>query len=93
MDVSGQIHDPAALPPGKGHLVPFGQEVGWPHSRSGRSGGEKNYQPLSEREIPIIQLEAQRYTAELYRLLFNPLTTLLQKLHSVKWEVEMYMNK
>jgi len=31
MEVSGQIHvhDPAALPPGKGHLVPNGLEAGW----------------------------------------------------------------
>jgi hypothetical protein len=29
MDVSGQLHDPAALPPGKDPLVPTGQEAGW----------------------------------------------------------------
>jgi hypothetical protein len=29
MEVSGQLHAPAALPPEKGHLVPIGQEAGW----------------------------------------------------------------
>jgi hypothetical protein len=29
MEVSGQLHAPAALPPGKGPLVPIGQEAGW----------------------------------------------------------------
>jgi hypothetical protein len=27
--VSGQLHAPAALPPGKEPLVPFGQEAWW----------------------------------------------------------------
>jgi hypothetical protein len=29
MEVSGQHHTPAALPPGKEPLVPIGQEAGW----------------------------------------------------------------
>jgi hypothetical protein len=29
MEVSGQLHAPAALPPGKETLVPIGQEAGW----------------------------------------------------------------
>jgi hypothetical protein len=29
MEVSGQLHAPAALPPGKNSLVPIGQEAGW----------------------------------------------------------------
>jgi hypothetical protein len=29
MDVSGQLHAPAALPPGKVHPPPIGQEAGW----------------------------------------------------------------
>jgi hypothetical protein len=29
MEVSGQLHAPAALPPGKEPLVPIGQEAGW----------------------------------------------------------------
>jgi len=38
-------------------------------SRSGRGGGEKNSQPLPGINLPIIQPVAQRYTAELCRLL------------------------
>jgi hypothetical protein len=29
MEVSGQFHAPAALPPGKEPLVPTGEEAGW----------------------------------------------------------------
>jgi hypothetical protein len=29
MEVSGQLHVPAALSPGKGPLVPIGQEAEW----------------------------------------------------------------
>jgi len=29
MEMSGQLHTPAALPPGKEPLVSAGQEVGW----------------------------------------------------------------
>jgi len=29
MEVNGQLHDPAALPPGKEPLVPTGWEAGW----------------------------------------------------------------
>jgi hypothetical protein len=53
MEMSVQIHAPAALPPGKEPLVPIGQEAG------------KNSQPLPGFEPPIIQAVAQRYTAEL----------------------------
>jgi hypothetical protein len=52
MEVSGQLHDPAALPAGK---------LGGPQSRSGRGGEEKNSQPPNPR-IPIVQPIAQRYT-------------------------------
>jgi hypothetical protein len=41
MEVSGQLHAPAALLPGKEPLVP----IGGPQNRSGRGGEEKNSQP------------------------------------------------
>jgi hypothetical protein len=44
MEVNGQFHAPAALPPGKEPLVPIGEEAGGPKSRSGRCGEEKNFQ-------------------------------------------------
>jgi hypothetical protein len=47
MEVSGQLHDPAALHPGKEPLVPLDRRLGGPQSRSGRGGEEKNSQPQS----------------------------------------------
>jgi len=44
MEVSDQLHAPAALPPEK--------EPGGPQSRSGRGGEEKNSQHLPELEPP-----------------------------------------
>jgi hypothetical protein len=54
---------------GKRPRYPFDRRLGRLQSRFGRSGVEKNSQPLSGIEPPIIQLVAQRYTTELSRLL------------------------
>jgi hypothetical protein len=43
---------------------PLGRRLGGPQNRSGRSGEEKNSQPLPGLEPPIIQPVAQRYTTE-----------------------------
>jgi len=64
MEVSGQLHAPAALTPGKETLVPIGYETGWVPSRSGRGGEDKNSQPLPGFDSPIIQPVAQRYSTE-----------------------------
>jgi hypothetical protein len=64
----GQLHAPAALPPGKELLVPLDRRLGGPQSRYGRGGEEKNSQPLPGIEPPIIQPVAQRYTAMLSRI-------------------------
>jgi hypothetical protein len=45
MEVSGQLHDLVALPPGKGPWYPLGSRLGGPQSRTGRVGEEKNSQP------------------------------------------------
>jgi hypothetical protein len=45
MEVSGQLHAPAALLPGKEPLYPLDRRLGGTQSRSGRSGEEKNSQP------------------------------------------------
>jgi hypothetical protein len=45
MEVSGQLHAPAALLSEKQPLVPIGYEARWAQSRSGRGGEEKNSQP------------------------------------------------
>jgi hypothetical protein len=38
LEVSGQLHAPAALPPGKSPRYPFYRRLGGPQSRSGRYG-------------------------------------------------------
>jgi hypothetical protein len=40
MEVSGQLHAPAGLPPGRKPPYPLDRRLGGPQSRSGR-GGEK----------------------------------------------------
>jgi hypothetical protein len=46
MEVSGQLHAPAALPRGKSPRHPLGVGLGEPQSRSGRCGEERNVLPL-----------------------------------------------
>jgi hypothetical protein len=65
MEVSGQLHAPAALPQEKSPCYPLDRRMGGPQSRSGSGGEEKNSQPLSGIETPIIQPAAQSYTTEL----------------------------
>jgi hypothetical protein len=69
MEVSGQLHALAALPPGKSPWYPLDRRLGGPQTRYGRGGKEKNSQPLQRLELPIIQAAVQRYTTELSRLL------------------------
>jgi hypothetical protein len=71
MDVSGQLHALTPLHRGKEPLVPLNRRLGGLQSRSGRSGEEKNSQPLPGLELPIIQPVSQRYTPELSRCLFD----------------------
>jgi hypothetical protein len=52
MEVSGQLHAPTVLPPGKGLWYPLCRRLGGPQSRSSRGGKEKNSQPLLEIEPP-----------------------------------------
>jgi hypothetical protein len=54
MEVSGQIHASAALPPGKDPQYPLDRRLGGPQSRSGRCGVENR--------IPAVQPVACRYT-------------------------------
>jgi hypothetical protein len=64
MEMSGQLHAPAALLPGKEPLVPLDRRLGGSQGRYGHSGEEKNSKPLPGLEPPIIQLVAQSYTTE-----------------------------
>jgi hypothetical protein len=45
MEVSGQLHAPAALPQRKSSWYPLDRNLGGPQSRSGRGGEEKDSQP------------------------------------------------
>jgi hypothetical protein len=80
MDVSGQLHAPAALLPGKDSLYPVDRRLGVPQCRSGRGGEEKNSQPLLGFEPPTIQSVFQRDTAELSRLLLSVSHTMYNNL-------------
>jgi hypothetical protein len=79
MEVSGQLHAPVALLPGKD------RRLGGPQSQSGRRGEEKSFQPLPRLELPIIQLVAQRYTTELSRLLNNKMDLKGTYCEGVNW--------
>jgi hypothetical protein len=58
------------FPQGKSPCYPLNRRLGGPQSRSGRGGEEKSSHSLSGLDPPIVQPVAQRYTAELSRLLF-----------------------
>jgi hypothetical protein len=66
MEVSGQLHAPAALPQGESPWYPLDRRLGGPQSRCGE---EKNSQSLQGLDPPVIQPVAQRCTTELPRLL------------------------
>jgi hypothetical protein len=70
MEVSGQLHAPAA-PQGKNPWYPLFRRLDGPQSRSGRGSEGKNFQPLPGLEHPINQPVAQRNTTELSWLLPN----------------------
>jgi hypothetical protein len=72
MEVSGQLHAPALYPQVMSPWYPLDRRLCGLWTRSGRGGEEKNSQPLPGLESPIIQPVAQRYTAELSRLLHWP---------------------
>jgi hypothetical protein len=55
MEVSGQLHSPAALTPGKESLVPLDRRLGGTQSRCEGGNEGKNFQPLPGLEPPIIQ--------------------------------------
>jgi hypothetical protein len=55
MEVSGQLHAPATLPPEKSPWLPLDRRLGGPQSQSGCSGEEKNSQCLLGLKPLIIQ--------------------------------------
>jgi hypothetical protein len=69
MEVCGQLHALAALPPGKEPWYPLDKRLSGHKCLSGHGGEEENSERLPELEPTIIQPVAQRYATELYRLL------------------------
>jgi hypothetical protein len=61
--MNGQLHVPAALPPGKED-----RRLGGTQSSFGCNGEEKNLQPLLGLKPLIIPLVVQHYTTELSQL-------------------------
>jgi hypothetical protein len=67
MEMSGQLHTPAALPPGKKQRAPGNKWIGgWVGPITG--GEDKNSHPLPRLEPPIIQPINQRYTTVVSQL-------------------------
>jgi hypothetical protein len=58
MEVSGQLHAPAALPPGKNSWYPLDRRLDGPQSRSGRGGEGKYSEPLPGIELPDRQFRS-----------------------------------
>jgi hypothetical protein len=48
LTLRGRLHAPAVFPQGKSPWYPLDRRLGWPQSRSGRGGDEKNSQILSK---------------------------------------------
>jgi hypothetical protein len=67
MEVSGQLHAPAALPPGKRPWYPLDRRLGGPQSRSGRGGEEKNSQPPPESnpDLSIVKKRRKHWSLNL----------------------------
>jgi hypothetical protein len=61
--MSGQLHAPAALPPGKSPWYPFYRKLGGPQSRSGRYGEVNIFDPTGTRTpaFPVVQPVASHY--------------------------------
>jgi hypothetical protein len=91
MEVSGQLHAPAALTPGKSPWHPLDKRLGGPQSQSGRGGEEKNLQSLPGLEPPIIQTIGQRYTTELSWLLLNGVDLLYVGMDMCSMMLVIYM--
>jgi hypothetical protein len=65
MEMSGQLHAPAALPPEKEPWYPLDRRLGGPQSRSRHSGGEeKNSQPLGRKRSDFSAPSEKKNTNE-----------------------------
>jgi hypothetical protein len=71
LEVSGQLHAPAALPPGKSPWYPFYRRLGGPQSRSARNGEVKIFYPTGTPPPLVVQPIASRYTNWAILVLLN----------------------
>jgi hypothetical protein len=62
MEVSGQLHDPAALAPGKGPQVPTGLEAGVGPRAGSVAVEQSNSLPPAGNRTPAVQPVTHRYT-------------------------------
>jgi hypothetical protein len=63
LEVSGQLHAPAALPPGKSPRYPLDRRMGGPQSRSGRRRRENSWPYRDSNSDPsVVQPVASRHT-------------------------------
>jgi hypothetical protein len=60
MEVSGQLHAPDAIAPGKDPRYPLDRRLRGPQSRSRRCGKEKIF-PTAGNPIPVVKLVARPY--------------------------------
>jgi len=68
MEVSGQLHVPAALPPGEDPQHPLDRRLGGgPRSWSGRSGEEKKIRASARNRTPVVQPVEQSLYWPIYR--------------------------
>jgi hypothetical protein len=62
MEVSDQLHAPAALHPGKEPQVPTGEEAGWTPEPVWKLWRREKFLPPAGNRIPAVQPVAHRYT-------------------------------
>jgi hypothetical protein len=89
MEVSDQLHAPAALPLRESPWYLLDKRLGVSQSRCGRSGEDKNSQSLPGLEPQIIQPIAQRYTTELHRLLTHKMKIILLKFYFIGYQISI----
>jgi hypothetical protein len=61
LEVSGQLHSPAALPPGKSPRYPLDRRLGGPQSRFGQFRSENSWPYRDSNCDPSVQPVASRY--------------------------------